>query len=291
MALIGRKRNARIRAQTGAETGIKTGIKTGMTIQTWIAGCDCRRLVRRSTAAVSSVVALILVSGCASPRGPALGDAISRAYPGHDEVQPKLAIGNDPASFPYTPGALILAVAGGDPNGTTGGHSWSQLWTAETDFRCGHTTPIGKLRTVQLKPYVIGTGAAASIATREHAQEHAQDWLAGSTGLSRASLTGVSSVRIALTNVRRIAPSQRQLAQLTSEAANGCPLAVVGGWKPVKAVLIGDLRVEVRFERSFQLGARLALLRELQLSFGVGYEQVSDNALLGRQVAFGVQWQ
>ncbi|MBX9926738.1 MAG: hypothetical protein K2Y05_10300 [Hyphomicrobiaceae bacterium] len=238
-----------------------------------------RRDARQVALVAAGFLVLALTAGCAAPRGPALGEAITRAYPGHDEVQPKLAVGRDTAGFPYTPGALILAVASG------GGTSPS--WTAETDFRCGHATPISRLNAVRLRPYVIGTGAAASISSRERAQ----DWLSGTTGVSRASLAGVSSVRIALTNVRRIAPGPRQLETLTREAAEGCPLAAAVGWKPVKAVLIGDVRVEVRFERSFSLGARLEILRELQLSFGVGYERISDSAILGRQVAFGVQWQ
>lgn len=216
------------------------------------------------------------------PRGPTVGDAIARGYPGHIEVQPKLAVGDDPSGFPYTPGSLIFAVVGG---GSEEGSS--TLWTAETDFRCGHATPIGRLRSVRLRPYVIGTGVAASITARDRAQE----WLSDSAGISRASLSGVTSVRIALTNVRRVAPGPRDLERLTKQAAADCPLATAVGWKPIKSVLIGDVRVEIRFERSFSLGARLALLEQLQVSFGVGYQRISDRAILGRQVAFGIQWQ
>jgi len=236
----------------------------------------------RKNIAVAAIALVTALSGCASPRGPTLGDAISRGYPGHAELQPKLTVGEDAFGFPYTPGSLIFAVAGDGAGG-----SQSVLWTAETDFRCGHATPIGRLRSVSLRPYVIGTGAGASISARDRAQS----WLSDSTGVSRGSLSGVSSVRIALTNVRRVAPGAKDLARLTRQAAADCPLAAIGGWKPVKSVLIGDVRVEIRFERSFSLGARLALLEQLQLSFGVGYQRISDRAILGRQVAFGVQWQ
>lgn len=224
---------------------------------------------------VAAALALAL-SGCASTTGPLLADAVGRAYPGHADLQPKLAVGADTGSFPYTPGTLIFATASGEDG---------SAWTAETDFRCGHATPIGRFRAARLKPYVTGTGVAIS------AREQARDWLAASTGLSHAAVAGVSSVRIALTNVRRLTASRRDLERLSREAALGCPLGVAAGWKAIKSVLIGDVRVEIRFERHIDVGARLALLEALQLSFGVGYHRVSDRAIAGRQVAFGVMWQ
>lgn len=236
------------------------------------------RIARTVGTAAAAGLAALIATGCAAPRGPILSSAIQKAYPGHVEVQPKLAVGEDASSFPYTPGTLILASSTG---------SEGELFTAETDFRCGHARPIGALRSVRLQPYAVSTGGAASISGRDRAR----DWIAGSTGISRASLSGVNSVGIVMRNVRRVAPGPKELARLTSLAAAGCPLPPgLPGIRPVKAVLIGDVRVEVRFERGFSLGARLALMKELELSFGVGYQRISDRAILGRQVAFAVAW-
>lgn len=221
-------------------------------------------------------LAALLLAACASTRAPTLGEAVGRGYPGHAELQPKLSVGADTASFPYTPGSLIFAVAANE-DGTA--------WTAETDFRCGHPTPISRFRASRLKPFVMGSGVAIS------ARERARGWLAANTGLTGAAVSGVSSVRIALTNVRRVTAGSKDLARLTRQSAEECPLGVAAGWKSVKSVLIGDVRVDLRFERHLDLGARLALLEALQLSFGVGYHRVSDRAILGRQVAFGIMWQ
>ena len=230
----------------------------------------------KAGAVLALVLAGVAAAGCASNRGPTLAEAIGRGYPGFAELHPKLSVGRDASAFPYTPGTLIFAV-GSDAGETE--------YVAETDFRCGHATPINRLRAARLKPVHIRSGVAVA------AKARARDWLASGTGLSAASLAGVSSVRIALTNVRRVAPGSKDLQRLIDQALVGCPLAGLPGYKSVKSVAIGDVKVEIHFERGFDLGARLALLEQLSLSFGVGYARISDSAILGRQVAFAVQWQ
>jgi hypothetical protein len=217
----------------------------------------------------------LLLAGCASGGGPRLAEVVQLGYPGHVELQPKLSVGADVVQFPYTPGTLIFALAT-DSEGDT--------WTAQTDLRCGHAVPITRLRTRRVDSFILRTGVAVS------ARQRARAWLAANTGVSLQALSGVSSVRIALTDVRRVAPSKSDLDLLSRTSAQGCPLAAAAGWKSVAAVLIGDVKVDIRFERGFSLAARLALLEQLQLSFGVGYKRVSDSSILGRQVAFAVAW-
>lgn len=224
-----------------------------------------------------SLIFAAALAGCSQSPGPILAGAVSRAYPGHADLQPKISVGADDSSFPFTPGTLIFASAT-DSEGTG--------WIAQTDIRCGHSGALSRFRSEPLRPYVIGGGAAVA------AREHARRWLSTTTGLSDAAINGVASLRISLTNVRRIAASRVALEGLRREAAAGCPLAAVGGGlRTVKSVLIGDVKVEVRFERHLSLGARLALLDALQISFGVGYQRVSDRAIAGRQVAFGIRWE
>jgi hypothetical protein len=238
-------------------------------------GAVVRRATWRRSAIAVLALAAVALAGCAGPRGPELIQAIEEGYPGHVELAPKLAVGRDVGSFPYTPGTLIFALAT-DAEGNT--------WTAQTDLRCGHRTPITKLSATRLAPYTTSTGVAIS------ARQRARGWLAMTTGISIQNLAGVSSVRVALTDVRRVAPGPRELERLTAEAAKGCPFSGVPGWRSVEAVLIGDVQVDVRFEQGLSLDARLALLDKLSLSFGAGYQRISERSILGRQVAFAVRW-
>lgn len=232
------------------------------------------RRLPRFALATTALMSAVAFNGCASPNdasiAPVLGHAISRAYPDHLEIQPKLAVGTDPGNFPYTPGTLIFAA--GVP-----AHAFlpTTAWTAETDVRCGHTIPISRLKSTRLRSYSLGSAVSARTTVGD---------------ANRNSLSGVTSVRIALTNVRRIAPAAGQLRHLIDQSASDCPLAVFGGLKPIQSVLIGDVKVDVRFERSISLSARLAVLRDIQASFGLGYHRISDRAIVGRQVAFAIQW-
>jgi hypothetical protein len=234
--------------------------------------------VRKSgaRAATWGLCALVL-AGCAPTAG--LIDALDRNYQGYEELSHKLSPGKLGASFPYTPGTILPALAStGDSN--------QRIWQATTDLRCDPGVTLTSLSYWQRRAYHYRAGSAAGV--------DAKAWLDQRAGFGSASLAGVSDVRIDVSNVRSYEPIATVLADLNARAAQGCvlPTGISGGTiRRVRGVIVGNVRVRLYFEQGVDLIARAQLAEQLSFALGFGFARISESEIVGRNVAFGVKWQ
>jgi hypothetical protein len=227
-------------------------------------------------AAVAGLCALVL-AGCAPTAG--LIDALDRNYQGYEELSPKLSPGKSGASFPYTPGTILPALA-------TTGDSNQRIWQATTDLRCDPGVSLTSLRYWQRRTYHYRAGSAAGI--------DAKTWLHQRAGFGTASLAGVSDIRIDVSNVRSYEPAANVLAALNVRAEQGCVLPTEfsgGAIRRVRGVIVGNVRVRIYFEQGVDLIARAQLAEQLSFALGFGFARISESEIAGRNVAFGVKWQ
>ncbi len=219
----------------------------------------------------------LALAGCAPTAG--LIDALDRNYQGYEELSPKLSPGRAGASFPYTPGTILPALA------TTGDRN-QRIWQATTDLRCDPGVTLGSLRYWQRRAYHYRAGSAAGV--------DAKVWLEQRAGFGSASLGGVSNVRVDVSNVRSYEPIAAVLADLNARAAQGCILPAgmsSGAIRRVRGVIVGNVRVRLSFEQGVDLIARAQLADQLSFALGFGFARLSESEIVGRNVAFGVKWQ
>jgi hypothetical protein len=220
---------------------------------------------------------VLTLAGCAPT--PGLINALDRNYQGYEELSPKLSPGTSGASFPYTPGTILPALAAtGDSN--------QRIWQATTDLRCEPGVSLASLRYWQRRAYHYRTGSAAGV--------DAKTWLDQRAGFGSASLAGVSEVRIDVSNVRSYEPAASVLSDLNARASQGCvlPAELAGGAiRRVRGVIVGNVRVRLYFEQGVDLIARAQLADQLSFALGFGFSRMSESEIIGRNVAFGVKWQ
>jgi hypothetical protein len=212
-------------------------------------------------------------AGCAPKQG--LLDALEHNYHGYEELAPKLSPEGAGQAFPYTPGTILSASA-------VVGEREQRTWVASTDLHCGPKVALGALRYWQRRAYRYRAS--------RHAEISAQDWLEKRMGASFASLAGVSDVIVEVRNVRSYEPSHRTLAQLNARAAQGCWLDG-GQVRRVRGVIVGDVRVHIHFEHGVDLMARGQVSDNVAFALGFGFARISDDEIVGHNVAFGVKWQ
>ena len=224
-----------------------------------------------------ATIAAVAVGGC-SPNHSLL-DALASKYQGFEELSPKLSPGATGAAFPYTPGTIIPAFA-------VAGDSEQRTWVATTDLRCGPDVPLKSLRYWQRRAHHSHYG--------QMARADAKAWLEKRTGSGAASLAGVTEVIVDVSAVRSYEPVRDVLHDLNLRAASGCILPVSfgdGAIRRVRGVIIGNVRVRLHFEQGFDLMAQAQLADQLSFALGLGFQRISENEIVGRDIAFGVKWQ
>ena len=228
---------------------------------------------------VAMPLAAMLVGGCAPTAS--LFDALETKYSGFEELSPKLSPGRAGASFPYTPGTILPAVAvAGDRNQRT--------WVATTDVRCGPDARLSSLKYWQRADYRYRYGNG------QITGGDAKAWVSAKSGLASGAVAAISDVVVSVNAVRSYEPRARALAALNTSAANGCVLPAGlgdGGIRRVRAVIIGDLRVRLYFEQGVDLIARAQITNQLSAALGFGFQRISEDEIAGTNIAFGVKWQ
>ena len=223
--------------------------------------------------------AVIALTGCAPTAS--LFDALEAKYRGYEELSPKLSPGRAGASFPYTPGTILPAVA------VVGDRS-QRTWVATTDVRCGPAASLATLKYWRRANYRYRYG------TSQVTGADAKAWVSTKSGVAFGAVTGVSDVVVQVGRVRSYEPATRQLAALNASAANDCvlPVNLAGGAiRRVRAVIIGDVRVRLYFEQGLDLIARAEITDQLSAALGFGFQRISEDEIAGRNIAFGVKWQ
>ena len=238
----------------------------------------------RQTSALKRVarltaLAALALGGCAPTHG--LFEALETKYRGFEELSPKLSPGGTGASFPYTPGTILPALA-------VTGENDQRSWVATTDLRCGPDVDLQSLRYWKRQPYRFRYGDTRMVGA------DAKAWVDKRTGFGSASLAGISQVVVEVTSARSYEPAAPVLASLNARASTGCVLPTGlagGGIRRVRGIIVGNVRVRLYFEQGVDLIARAQLAEQLSFALGFGFQRISEDEIAGRNIAFGVKWQ